>query len=101
MCEAISIVWAEDNSSIKTFLFLKHPSTRLSSSKTSTTVQFAPLEFDGSVSPLLSFLDFLNEFGRHNSNVGFRIEKGFDSEVSFDDDGEVKLSCCTFLNEIA
>ncbi len=28
-------------------------------------VQFAPLEFEGSVSPLHSFLDFLKEFSRH------------------------------------
>ncbi len=34
------------------------------------------------------------------SNVGSHIEKGFDSEVSFDDDGEVKLSCYTFVNGI-
>ncbi len=62
-------------------------------------VQFAPLELEGSVSSLHSFLDFLEKFCRQ-SNVSSRIEKGFDSEVSFDDDGEVKLSCYTFLNEI-
>ncbi len=28
-------------------------------------VQLTPLEFEGSVSPLHSFLDFLEEFGRH------------------------------------
>ncbi len=34
LCETFSIVWAEDDSSIKTFLFLtKHPSSQLSSSK--------------------------------------------------------------------
>jgi len=45
MCEAISIVWAENNSSIKTFLFLKHSSTQLSSSKTSTTDALYSLMF--------------------------------------------------------
>ncbi len=28
-------------------------------------LQFTPLESEGSVSPLCSFLDFLQEFGRH------------------------------------
>ncbi len=57
-------------------------------------VQFAPLEFEVSVSPLSSFLDFFEEFGRH---VGSHIEKDFNSEVSFNN-GEVKLSCNTFFN---
>ncbi len=35
--KTFSIIWAEDDSSIKTFLFLKHPSSWLSSSKVSTT----------------------------------------------------------------
>ncbi len=33
-------------------------------------VQFTPLEFEGSVIPLSSVLDFLEEFGRHYGNVG-------------------------------
>ncbi len=59
------------------------------------------MELEGSFGPLRSFLDFFEKFCRHKIDVGSRIKKGFDSDVSFDDDGKVKLSCYTFFNEIA
>ncbi len=64
-------------------------------------VQFTPLEFEGFVRHLSSFLDVLEESGRHYGNVGSLSRGAFDSEVSFDDDGEVKLYCNAFLNESA
>ncbi len=63
-------------------------------------VQFAPLELKGSASPLRSWTSL-------RSSVDIRVmlasvsRKTLTPEVSFDDDGEVKLSSYTFLNNIA
>ncbi len=71
--KTFSIVWAEDDSSIKTFLFLKHNLSRLSSSKVSTTLEQC-LTFDG--------CSLNSSSSVRNVGVLFDSNLSFDSHVS-------------------